>query len=145
MKTKILFTVLLSLILISTYSLSVAQEKITEEDALAMIEEYKTCVDEYGAKIDGLKVQVEPLKDAVAELDKKIAELEAEIAKYTKTDENDYYVVKTGDWLSKLAEYSEVYGRGNYAQWQRIYKANKNLIKNPNLIYPGWKLVVPRP
>jgi len=145
MKTKILLVVLLSLFLLASYSISMAQENIKEEDALAMIEEYKACAEEYGAKIEELKVQVEPLKDAVAELDKKISELETEIAKYTEKEANDYYVVKPGDWMSKLAEYSEVYGHGNYAQWQRIYKANKNLIKNPDLIYPGWKLVIPRP
>ncbi len=145
MKTKVLLVVLLSLFLLVTYSLSMAQEKIKEEEALAMIEEYKACVEEYGAKVDELKVQVDPLMDAVAKLDNRISELEAEIAKYTEKEDSDYYVVKVGDWLSKLAEYPEVYGHGNYAQWQRIYKANKNMIKNPDLIYPGWKLAIPRP
>lgn len=29
-------------------------------------------------------------------------------------------------------------------KWKLIYKANKDKIKNPNLIYPGWELKVPK-
>lgn len=146
MKSKILLSLLLSLFLISFYSLVLAQEKITEEEAIKQIDEYKACADEYAAKVNDLKAQIDPLKSAIADLDKKIADLEAEIAKLSKPEEKgSYYVVKSGDWLSKLAEYPEVYGHGNYAMWPKIYKANKNLIKNPDLIYPGWKLKIPRP
>jgi nucleoid-associated protein YgaU len=120
------------------------EEKITEEEALMKIEEYKACVEKYDAKAKELKTALEPLEEKLAELNARIAELEAEIAKY-KTEKYDYYIVKEGDWLSKLAEYKEVYGHGNYALWPRIYKANKHLIKNPDLIYPGWKLKIPRP
>jgi nucleoid-associated protein YgaU len=57
----------------------------------------------------------------------------------------DTYVVVPGDWLSKLAEYPQVYGWGNYARWPEIYHANTDLIKDPDLIYPGWVLKIPRP
>jgi len=57
----------------------------------------------------------------------------------------DIYVVVPGDWLSKLAEYPEVYGWGNYARWPDIYHANQDLIWDPDLIYPGWELKIPRP
>ena len=102
MKSKILLVLLVSIFLIGFCSLTIAQEKITEEEALMQIEEYKACVEKYGAKVKELKEEVEPLKDAIAELDKKIADLQAEIAKYS---EFDYYTVVEGDWLSKLAEY----------------------------------------
>lgn len=49
------------------------------------------------------------------------------------------YVVKKGDNLSKIAK--EVYG--NAGRWKEIYKANKDQIKDPNLIRPGWKLRIP--
>ena len=141
---KLFIVLLLSIFLVSSFSLIGAEEKITEEEALLQIEEYKACAEKYGAKVDELKVQIEPLEAAIAELDAKIAELEAEIAKYADTDKYDYYIVKEGDWLAKLAEYKAVYGHGNYALWKKIYNANKNLIKNPDLIYPGWKLKIPR-
>ncbi|HEY8396743.1 MAG TPA: LysM peptidoglycan-binding domain-containing protein [Flavihumibacter sp.] len=48
------------------------------------------------------------------------------------------YTVKPGDNLSKIAK--------NYPglKWQDIYEANKDQIKNPDLIQPGWKLKIPR-
>lgn len=50
------------------------------------------------------------------------------------------YTVKSGDSLWKIAE--KYYRNG--AQWRKIYDANKKVIgKNPNLIYPGQKLVIP--
>ena len=33
---------------------------------------------------------------------------------------------------------------GNSALWQRIYNANRDVIENPNLIYPGTELVIPQ-
>ncbi len=141
---RMLFPVLLLCIFLLSFSLLLGEEKITEEEALMKIEEYKACVEKYDAKAKELEAEIAPLEETLAELEAKIAELEAEIAKY-KTEDVDYYIVKEGDWLSKLAEYKEVYGHGNYAMWPRIYKANKHLIKNPDLIYPGWKLKIPRP
>lgn len=58
----------------------------------------------------------------------------AEQAPTTKT-----YTVKTGDCLWNIAK--KYYGNG--AQYTKIVNANKSKIKNPNLIYPGWVLVIP--
>jgi nucleoid-associated protein YgaU len=50
------------------------------------------------------------------------------------------YTVKKGDCLWKIAK--KYYGTGT--KWPTIYKSNKKVIgKNPNLIYPGQKLVIP--
>ena len=49
------------------------------------------------------------------------------------------YTVVKGDTLSKIAR--EYYGDAN--QWRRIYEANKERIKNPDLIQPGWVLTIP--
>lgn len=50
------------------------------------------------------------------------------------------YTVVKGDSLWKIAK--TAYGDGN--QWRKIYDANKSVVgKNPNLIYPGQKLVIP--
>jgi len=49
------------------------------------------------------------------------------------------YVVKQGDSLSLIAK--EKYGNAN--KWPKIYEANKDLIKDPNLIYPGQTLKIP--
>lgn len=50
------------------------------------------------------------------------------------------YTVKKGDSLWKISQ--AYYGSGS--KWPTIYNANKSVIgKNPNLIYPGQKLVIP--
>jgi nucleoid-associated protein YgaU len=50
-----------------------------------------------------------------------------------------FYVVQKGDTLSKIAKqfYGETSG------WRRIFNANKDQIKDPDLIQPGWKLTIP--
>lgn len=49
------------------------------------------------------------------------------------------YTVKKGDCLWNIAK--KYYGNG--ALYTKIYNANKNLIKNPDLIYVGWVLIIP--
>ena len=46
------------------------------------------------------------------------------------------YEVAKGDNLTKIGK---KYGLG----WKEIYEANRDLIKNPDLIQPGWKLKIP--
>jgi nucleoid-associated protein YgaU len=47
--------------------------------------------------------------------------------------------VKSGDSLSKIAK--REYGNAN--DWKRIFEANKDIIKDPNKIFPGQKLKIP--
>ncbi|HET8835629.1 MAG TPA: LysM peptidoglycan-binding domain-containing protein [Gemmatimonadales bacterium] len=49
------------------------------------------------------------------------------------------YTVVKGDSLSKIAK--QFYG--NAGQWKKIYEANKDTIKNPDLIYPGQTFKIP--
>ena len=49
------------------------------------------------------------------------------------------YTVKAGDTLSRLAE--QFYNAPN--KWEKIYEANRDLLKNPNYIYVGMKLMIP--
>ena len=49
------------------------------------------------------------------------------------------YVVKSGDSLSRIAKAH--YGDAN--AWQRIFEANKDIIKDPDKIQPGQKLKIP--
>jgi nucleoid-associated protein YgaU len=49
------------------------------------------------------------------------------------------YVVVKGDSLSIIAK--REYGDAN--KWRTIYEANKDLINDPDLIYPGQQLKIP--
>jgi nucleoid-associated protein YgaU len=49
------------------------------------------------------------------------------------------YVVQKGDSLWKIS--GKVYG--NPLKWPKIYRANKDKIKNPHRIYPNQVLVIP--
>lgn len=46
------------------------------------------------------------------------------------------YTVTSGDSLSKI-------GKVHGVSWQTIYEANKDIIKNPDVIQPGWILKIP--
>jgi nucleoid-associated protein YgaU len=52
------------------------------------------------------------------------------------------YLVARGDFLAKIAGLSNVYG--STFKWQKLYEANKDLIEDPNLIYPYQVLQVPK-
>lgn len=49
------------------------------------------------------------------------------------------YTIVRGDTLWGIAK--KYYGDG--AKWPKIYEANKDKIKNPNLIYPNQKIIIP--
>ncbi len=49
------------------------------------------------------------------------------------------YTVQKGDSLSKIAKREY----GDAQQWRRIYQANRDVIDNPDLIYPGQVLRLP--
>lgn len=55
------------------------------------------------------------------------------------TAQAETHTVKKGDSLSKIAK--QHYGDGK--QWKAIFEANRDLITNPDLIYPGQVLKLP--
>jgi nucleoid-associated protein YgaU len=50
------------------------------------------------------------------------------------------YTVKSGDSLSKIAQHQY----GDSTKWRKIFEANKDIVKDPNLIHPGQKLKIPK-
>ena len=49
------------------------------------------------------------------------------------------HTVKSGETLSKIAK--QYYGDAN--KYQKIFKANTDILKDPNLIHPNQELVIP--
>jgi len=142
MKMKALLVGLLVLAL-SSSDLYSDEKKITEEEALQMIQEYRSQesalkkeISQLESKLTNLSNKIADLTKNIAILKKDISDLKAEIAKYP----SEYTVVK-GDYLAKIAAMRYIYNRAS--AWPRLYRANRDLIKDPNLIYPGWVLKVP--
>ena len=51
----------------------------------------------------------------------------------------EYYEIQSGDSLSKIAK--KYYGNGN--DYPKIFEANREVIKDPDLIFPGQKIRIP--
>jgi len=57
----------------------------------------------------------------------------------SQSGEQRIHVVRRGDYLSKLA----IQYYGNKDRWVDIYNANKGVVKNPEILVEGTRLVIP--
>lgn len=87
---------------------------------------------DYGTKT--CKIKIETTKKAVTTEPKRETTSSPAPVKQNKT-----YTVVRGDCLWNIAK--KFYGNGS--QYTKIYNANKDKIKSPNLIYPGQVLTIP--
>jgi nucleoid-associated protein YgaU len=55
-------------------------------------------------------------------------------------DGTQYYLIKSGDTLSAIAK--QFYGDAN--KYPAIFEANREVIKDANLIFPGQKIRIPK-
>ena len=62
-------------------------------------------------------------------------------ANISVADESVYHrhVVKSGETLGKIAKHYY----DNASKYQAIFKANSDILKNPDLIHPGQELIIP--
>jgi nucleoid-associated protein YgaU len=69
-----------------------------------------------------------------------VAEVKAEEVKAPQPAEKvEYYVIEKGDTLSAIAK--KYYGKAS--EYPRIFAANREVIKDPDLIFPGQKIRIP--
>ncbi|WP_136480962.1 LysM peptidoglycan-binding domain-containing protein [Cognatitamlana onchidii] len=63
------------------------------------------------------------------------------LANITVADDSVYHrhTVKSGETLGKIAKHYY----GNASKYQDIFKANSDILKNPDLIYPDQELIIP--
>ena len=69
-----------------------------------------------------------------------IATVDDRMSVVTPEPEADFYEVKSGDSLSKIAK--EYYG--DPMKYPTIFEANKPMLTSPDLIYPGQMLRIPK-
>ena len=87
---------------------------------------------EYSTKT--MKITIKQYKPIAVEVPARPATTAPKPATTSRT-----YTVKRGDCLWNIAK--KYYGKGN--QYTKIYNANRDKIKNTNLIYPGQVLTIP--
>jgi nucleoid-associated protein YgaU len=119
----------------------------------ADVANYRNAVNELKGKIDG---QVSPKADRQKDLDalkaNKISALpefydevhntmQASLDAWMEAPPEVNYTVVRGDCLWNIAKKKDFYGNG--FAWPNIYKANRDKIKDPNLIFPKQVFKIP--
>jgi nucleoid-associated protein YgaU len=111
------------------------------------MDKQKDMLSDYQGQLEAEQKAVADLKAKIAKVDAELNPMKAEATKLQK--EIDYYkslptswTVKYGDCLYKISGYEEIYADGT--KWPRIYRANRDKIEDPNLIYVDQVLTIPR-
>ncbi len=68
-----------------------------------------------------------------------IASVDDQVKTATPATASQFYTVKSGDTLSAISK--QVYGNANL--YNKIFEANKPMLKSPDKIYPGQVLRIP--
>ena len=133
----------------------------------AGVEAYRKSLDDLENQVDGLSAlsseelfqrrdEIKSLEDKLAELKNnniyllsemqdRVAAIEGKLMQIKNRMPKsvyDNYTVLRGDYLWKISKKPDIYG--DPMQWMKIYTYNRDLIKNPDLIYPDWVLKIPR-
>lgn len=87
-------------------------------------------------------------REALVKAEESIAYSEASIqgagSFKVELEENlpQYHIVRRGETLKTIARDSPLYR--NESDWELIYKANRDQIRDPRILYPGQQLYLPR-
>lgn len=102
----------------------------------------KELVAEYNEYKQTNFAKVPDFRKDFSDLDNRIENLQNDLMNAKPKYYEDSYTVVKGDYLSKIAGYSFIYD--DYTKWPIIYRANRDVIKDPNLIYPNQVIKIPR-
>jgi nucleoid-associated protein YgaU len=80
---------------------------------------------------------VEGVTEVIPKID--IIDIETDVGTALEPENVEFYVIQSGDSLSKIAKkyYQDA------MEYPRIFAANKEVILDPDLIYPGQKIRIP--
>jgi nucleoid-associated protein YgaU len=129
-------------------------EKLSKDQYESYCADLAAELDRVSTQATDVGQQAQSTKGQVSAAQKDIQQLEQQYqAKKSEVDavqgEIDYFeglpkmwTVKDGEFLYKISGYEEIYA--DPLKWPRIYRANKDRIQDPNLIFPGWELAIPR-
>lgn len=87
-------------------------------------------------KVDDTHLKTRPSQQKKAQPSK----AEGKPKEEKEEEESQFYEIKSGDNLSKIAK--QFYGDAN--KYPLIFEANREVIKDPDKIYPGQKIRIPK-
>ncbi|MFH1287253.1 MAG: LysM peptidoglycan-binding domain-containing protein [bacterium] len=154
MKNKNIFTVVLILVFTLMVNIKVFADtesqiltdgvRIVLEEAVKNLQhETKKLLDGYGriqGEINQLKKEISEEEQSIALKTDEIKTIEEEIKKLKEKPAR--YKVIEGDCLWVIAKMEKIYG--DPYKWKKIYWANRDKIKDPDLIYPDQVFDIPR-
>lgn len=115
---------------------------ISDKDLWKAKKAIRSLVTEYSELKETNAAKAPDFRQDFSDLDNKITNLEANLqAAKPKYYEDDYTVVE-GDQLSKIAGYSFIYN--DVSKWPIIYRANRDQIKDPNILSVNQVIKIPR-
>ena len=86
---------------------------------------------------DGLIVRAAPVAET---LPAPVAVEAGVVAEVAEEEPGEYYTIQSGDTLSGIAKTHY----GNAMDYTKIFEANREVIKDPDKIYPGQKIFLPK-
>ena len=117
-----------------------SDETLNKKESLAAIDSLKKLVD---ANKKDKRYALTEIYNKVNDLSNRCDQLTLRGKNYVPPKAaNDSYSVLLGDYLWRIANKKEVYS--DPFQWMKIYSANRDQIKNPDLIYPSQSFLIPR-
>jgi nucleoid-associated protein YgaU len=121
-----------------------AEEKLTEARRLVEQGDYSEAVP---ALAEAARLAAAATREAVdqkreAQEEEERAEAERKATEAELAAQRNSHTVVKGECLWRIAGYEQVYG--DPYQWTRIYNANKDQIRDPDLIYPDQVFQIPR-
>jgi nucleoid-associated protein YgaU len=111
--------------------------RLSDDALFGARDEFDTIVERIKEMRSDKRALLPESKSKLASIDQLIEQVKARMPRKRIR----HYSVLRGDSLWKIAKKDEIY-KDPYL-WPRIYVENKNLIKDPDLIYPNWVLNVP--
>lgn len=117
-------------------------EQLSDDELWKAKKSVRELITEYNDYRDTNESLVPDYRKEFSDLDNRVANLERTLDNAKPKYYEDTYTVVKGDWLSKIAGYSFIYN--DISKWPIIYRANRDQIKDPNLIYPDQVIKIPR-
>ena len=115
-----------------------SQEQMDELAARELaVEGLRSEVAEAEGTLSDLEIEKSDKESELSELETDVAELREKVRSCPAVVD-DLYRVEPGDYLAKIA------AKEGISNWKKIYELNKDKIKDPNVILPGWDLNLPK-